>query len=574
MRFELSRINLQPRFLILAAILIVLASASAWVVFQRIAEGIIEQWGLRVVEIQVRYDSARLLQPLEREIALAKQFADSRVLKRWVLSDTDAELEVEALQEMESFRRNFQDNSFFVALADSGAYYHNNARDEFAGQELRYHLNPDSPDDAWFYQLVREGRDFHLNVNPDVELGVTKLWIDVLMRDGDQILGIVGTGLELEAFLRNIVDLAQPGITTLFVDHKGSIQLYRDQTYIDFASFVVKPEGQKSLVDRLFDTDADRARVHAMMEALSAGATDSSIVMSDFVTVGGKRHLAGIAYLPEIDWFEITLLDLEVLMPVNSLIPLALVFVVASLVSLLFFHLILRHLVLNPVAALEAAMMRLRSGDAGPLELPSGQGEIGRLIDHFESMADSVRSTTQELENKVRERTEALHHLARIDALTELINRRGMTELIRDEIERSRRSRFTFGVIWLDVDWFKEINDSLGHAGGDHALSEVARLLRASIRPYDQAARWGGDEFLIMLTPCDAETLRTLGERIRLEIESKAKRDGDKPITVSIGAYLAGPGDDIEGILQHADEALYAAKAAGRNTLRVATTEA
>lgn len=262
--------TLKPRFLLLTAALILVASAAAWLAFERIAAGIIEQWGVRLAETQVRYDTARLLQPLDREIALSRQLADSQVIRRWALNPTDKELETEALAEMESFRRNFQDRSYFVALLDSGAYYHNNAADEFSGQQLRYYLKPDKPADSWFYQIVAQGRDFHLNVNPDEELKVTKLWIDVLIRDGDRILGVAGTGLELDRFIRDIVRVKQPGITTLFADHNGAIQLYRDPRYIDFAS-IVKREGEKNTVFRMVDTEADRQHLQQAMLELEIG---------------------------------------------------------------------------------------------------------------------------------------------------------------------------------------------------------------------------------------------------------------------------------------------------------------
>ncbi|MFU8838318.1 MAG: GGDEF domain-containing protein, partial [Thiohalomonadaceae bacterium] len=180
--------SLKSRFLLLMAGLLLLATFASWLVFEAIAKRIIEEWGLRTAEIQVRYDSARLMQPLERELALARQMANSNVLRRWIAEPGDAQLEAEAFEEMESFRRNFRENNYFLALRHSGAYYHNNADNAFAEQPYRYTLNPARPADAWFFKLIEEGRDFHININPDEELGVTKLWIDVLMRDGEEIL--------------------------------------------------------------------------------------------------------------------------------------------------------------------------------------------------------------------------------------------------------------------------------------------------------------------------------------------------------------------------------------------------
>jgi len=565
---DAARMNLKTRFLLLAALLVLTASATAWTVFQRIAEGIIEQWGVRLAETQVRYDSAKLLQPVAREIALARQMADSQVLRRWAHRPNDPALYAEAKSEMESFRGNFQDKSYFVALLKSGAYFHNNARNEFADQPLRYHLKRDNPADAWFYTLIQEQRDFLLNVNPDVPLGVTKLWIDVLIRDGGQVLGVVGTGLELEDILRDVIDVSPAGISTLFVDHNGAIQLSRDRALIDYAS-VLKQAADKKVFDRLLDHAEDSSALRAMMVRLSANDTPPMTVLSQFVSVGGKRHLAGIAYLPELGWFEITLLDLDVLMPVSSLNVAALAFGAALLLTLAIVHLSLGRLVFHPISALEKAILQVRDGKPGPVALPAGKGEIGSLIKHFEAMADAVRSNRADLENRVRERTEALSRLARIDELTGLTNRRGMAELIAEQISRGGRQHTAFGIIWIDLDHFKEINDEQGHAAGDDALKAVAQLLRAQLRPYDGAARWGGDEFLVLLTPCDQTTLAALSERIRAEAERSLQLREGRRLTLSVGAHLAQPGESAEAVLLHADQALYRAKADGRNKVEL-----
>ncbi|MDI5920351.1 diguanylate cyclase [Halomonas sp. LR5S13] len=560
--------SLKTRFLLLAACLVLVASAAAWTVFHRITEGIIEHWGERVAAIQVQYDSGRLLQPLEREIALARQMADSIVLQRWARDPDDPALEAQAFAEMESFRRNFSDNSYFVALTKNGGYYHNNAANEFAQARQRYRLRPDRPSDAWFYRLIEEERDFHLNVNPDVELGVTKLWIDVLMRDGDgEILGVVGTGMELEAFLREIVDIQQPGITTLFVDYNGAIQLYRDRRLIDYASFV-KPEGQKRTLDLLVDLPRDAEALSDMMRELRDAPDQQPSVRTEFVTVEGKRHLAGLAFLPALGWFEVTLLDLDALMPLDGFTPVAVVFVLTLLVTLLVFHLALRRQLLAPIAALEAAMQRVKEGGMPPSELPRGRGEMGRLMHHFHSMGEAIQRHTRDLEERVRERTQELEAVAIRDVLTGLMNRRGMQQWLEEQILRASREGSHFGLIWLDLDRFKELNDGLGHAAGDQALIRVAEALRYGLRPYDRASRWGGDEFLVLLSPCDESTLTRVAERLRqavasIEVEGRA-------VTISVGACLAVPGEDLDSLLKRADEALYQAKAEGRNRARVA----
>ncbi|MEX2364955.1 MAG: diguanylate cyclase [Pseudohongiellaceae bacterium] len=554
--------SLKYRFILITASLIFVSTLIALLTFYRSATDIIDLWGQRIAEIQVRYDSARLSRPLEREIALAQQFASSSVMQRWSEKQNDPELTQQAELEMESYRQSFRDNNFFVAFVNNGAYYHNNAANEYQGELLRYTLDPDDPKDAWFYQLVETGRDFHLNVNPDPELGVTMLWIDVLIRNPEgKILGVVGAGLELERFLRDIVDIGQPGITSLFLDGTGAIQLYRDQNLIDFAS-LVKPEGQKNTLDLLLDTEADRQAVRQHMQTLRQPG--QSGVETVFVTRNGVRHLLGIAYLPSLDWFEVTLIDLQQLMPIEPFLPIIALVAILLMASLVVIYLLLNHWFLRPMQQLTSAMQDLRDGHYQPEKLPKGQGEVGRLIRFFGEMAQAIRRHTDELEDRVRERTQQLETLARIDPLTNLFNRRGLTDIINTGLDRARRSNTALGILWIDLDHFKALNDSQGHAVGDQALIEIADVLHENLRAYDQAARWGGDEFLIVMADCDANTLTQLGERIRLAVEEDMQEQG-WPITVSIGGYLTRPADSVDSLLNRADQAMYHAKQGGKN---------
>jgi diguanylate cyclase (GGDEF)-like protein len=561
-------LSLKTRLLGLAAALMIIASVASWLAYRELSDDIIERWGQQVAEIQVRYDSARLLQSLEREIGLARQMADSSTLVNWATSPEDKALQSDAIREMESFRSNFRDNSYFVALRDSRRYYYNNANNEFANDQFRYILDPDKPEDAWFFQLIEEGRNFHLNVNPDTELGVTKLWIDVLMRDEeDRIVGMVGTGLDLDAFLQDIVDIDQEGITTLFVDYNGAIQLYRDRNYIDFAS-IIKPEGQKSTVDLLFDNPEDKQKVLGMLQLLKNRGGATGAVESSFVTVDGRKHLAGVAFLPAIGWFEITLLDLEALLPRSYLWPLVAVFLTSLLVTLILFHLIIRSRILKPLVSLESAVEKVRGGSFALPYLEKPDNEIGRLASHFETMTDTLEHSTRELERKVAQRTDELNRLARIDALTGLKNRRGLDEALDEEIQRAKRQNTGFGLIWLDIDHFKAVNDELGHQTGDDILCRVALWLKAGVRPYDHPGRWGGDEFVVVLSPCDEDTLCQIAARIRETIERDSIRTGT-PVTVSVGGYLCQPGDNVDTILRQADQALYRVKQQGRNKVLI-----
>ncbi len=560
--------SLRVRIHLLTAILALLSAVASWFTLSELAEKIVEQWGMRYAEKQVLYDKMRTLQPILREVALSRRFAESPVMRAWVRSPEDGQLARAALAEMEKFRPEFSDRNYFFALRKSGRYYYNNAADEFAGNEWRYTLDTKKPADRWFYSLIEQDRTLHLNVSPDANLSVTKLWINVLVREGGQVLGVAGTGLDLSRFIREVVDTAQPGITSLFVDQFGSIQLYRDQSLIDFGS-ITRTDGRHKSLNLLIPDTADQGAIYGAMKELEM---DRGRVISRLVHIGGKRHLAGIAYLPEIGWYEITLLDLDVLLPLSSFSGMALVFGLTLVLALVLFNLVLSRWILNPLKALEKGMDELQQGRRLPdTLLPGGQDEIGRLMGHFKDMAQAVWAARSELEAKVRERTEALETLSKTDSLTHMLNRRGMAERIETEISRCAREGGRFGILCLDVDDFKQINDRHGHPVGDQALLEVANQIRALIRPYDCAARWGGDEFLVLLQGANEAILMALGERIRSAVADASIPDitgGAVHLSVSLGGTLSGGGEARESLLQNADIALYAAKAAGRNCLR------
>lgn len=559
--------KLQPRFHLLTIVIFVLFAIPSWLAVRALADAIMAQWAVRYAEKQVLYDKGRTLQPILREVALSRQLASAQPIRAWAKQPNAPRLREKAVAEMESFRGNFQDHSYFVALNTNGHYYFNNATNDYAGEEFRYVLDPRNKKDDWFYDLIRQQRDIHINVNPDPNLGVTKLWIDVLIRDGNEILGIAGTGLDLTHFIKEVVEEGTPGVTSLFVDHGGAIQIHRDQTLIDFDS-VGKKQSQQNTIALLFKEEADYKAVLAAMKELESLRQP---VATLFVQVHGRRHLAGITYLPEIDWHEITLLDLDVLLPFSQFTRILVVYTLTLLGTLVLFNLALRLYVLRPLRLLDEAMSAVEQGTDMPTQLEQlGKGEVASVLQRFSQMAKSVIVSRRDLEFKVQERTIALERLTKIDPLTELLNRRGMTERLDAEHMRSKREQRRIGLLWIDIDHFKNINDEEGHATGDLALTAISRIIEATIRPYDVAARWGGDEFLIMLYPADEEILRALAERLMNAAMTcnvvTGQRGNVIPLSISIGGHVANADEEIHSLLQNADKALYAAKAAGRGS--------
>ncbi len=158
------------------------------------------------------------------------------------------------------------------------------------------------------------------------------------------------------------------------------------------------------------------------------------------------------------------------------------------------------------------------------------------------------------------------------DPLTGVLNRRALLSQLEHEYDRAERTGVPFGLSMLDVDHFKAVNDTHGHTVGDAVLKEIVRRIREAIRPYDAVGRFGGEEFLIVLPGAGRSEIISISERIRKKICSTKIRLRSLAISVSASqGVIAWDGrTDIHGMIRLADEALYQAKAAGRNGVKTA----
>ncbi|HWA76707.1 MAG TPA: diguanylate cyclase [Polyangiaceae bacterium] len=162
--------------------------------------------------------------------------------------------------------------------------------------------------------------------------------------------------------------------------------------------------------------------------------------------------------------------------------------------------------------------------------------------------------------------------LAAVDPLTGLKNRRSFLELANIEVARSSRYGLPMSVLLLDVDHFKSINDSHGHAGGDQVLSAISASLRKQLRTPDLAARWGGEEFVIALPSTDCAGAQVVAERLRESVERLpiSYEKTSISVTISLGLAELRPGESLESVIDRADRAMYGAKVGGRNRVVVA----
>lgn len=227
--------------------------------------------------------------------------------------------------------------------------------------------------------------------------------------------------------------------------------------------------------------------------------------------------------------------------------------------------------------------LRLELGDRAPHSASyrlSHEGEyLGELIfrrkqrfaeDELAQLESLLASLLFPLRNALLYRT-ALQNALR-DPLTDTGNRIAMDQVLQREVDLARRNLQPLSLLMLDIDHFKLINDTHGHAQGDEVLKAVAQTLKNQLRNIDMVFRYGGEEFLVVLSNTCREAAALVGERLRYSILELQCLDAGHPITVSIslGCSSLLPGESSESLLRRADSALYIAKRDGRNRLTMA----
>jgi diguanylate cyclase (GGDEF)-like protein len=174
-----------------------------------------------------------------------------------------------------------------------------------------------------------------------------------------------------------------------------------------------------------------------------------------------------------------------------------------------------------------------------------------------------------DLQRELLAAQEQLAALANYDSLTEVWNRRVILERLEQELARTEREHTPLGLILLDIDHFKRINDTLGHSCGDEVLQQVAQRLSETLRQYDCIGRYGGEEFLIVVPNCNLQETFKLAERLRRAISDTPVASAGGPVAVSASfgatAILAEQHSDPKALIVAADRALYRAKGLGRN---------
>jgi len=358
-------------------------------------------------EQKVLYYNDKTSKIILRERNIVQYLAASPELIAWAMNENNAILKKQGIDLLEKHRPALRDHSYFIVIDKSKHYYFNDKDNTYAGKQLRYTLSPDISRDRWYYTSKKINRQCQINVNRDRKLDVTKVWINCLMHHGKDIVGIMGTGIDLTDFIHAAVQSNQPGVHNLYINQQGMIQAATEIKMIDFSSLTHHGTDISKSILNLFDRQQDRAAFSRFLEQANHSHQYMKTIMAN---IHGRPYVVSMEGIKAIGWINVTMVDLNKQHIEKYFLPFALLMGLAMALILILMIFLLNRLILKRIHRLDKNIRKVEAGDYSIHRDDAASDEIGRLTGSFFNMATAIRDYTTSLEKKVGERTADLEN--------------------------------------------------------------------------------------------------------------------------------------------------------------------
>ena len=332
-----------------------------------------------------------------------------------------------------------------------------------------------------------------------------------------------------------------------------------DQAGHVFLSSSAQPDQTATLDPKIFS---------ALRESISGSLVYDGLVYSRAIGLINAYEKLPVFILVERDYADVQVAWIKLRDRFLTLVVILIAMITA-------FALYMGHTIVAPLEKLIAAARSIVDGKLDVHLQIHQRDEIGHLAAMFNQMTDALRHKRAQImavNQDVRQKNQLLQKLSVTDGLTGLYNRSKLDTILVDQLARFKRNNRPFCLLMIDIDYFKHINDKFGHIMGDKILMTVSTVLLKSIRTIDYAARYGGDEFIIILTETDIDAATKTAERIRAQASVLCQAFDESPvkITLSIGIAQSQHNDmNPNDLIARADVALYQAKEAGRDQVQI-----
>lgn len=388
----------------LLAVVIVASGLLIWGGVDLLIQRLVYDATGRIISIESSNSLQKSVRTIENEIKIAQKMSELPSVIRWSENPNSSDLAEEAIERLNEFRSNFASGSYFVALKRNQAYYQNDKTGTYNGSEKQIEFDRADESAAWFFSLVDKEWDVNLNVDYDRVQNIYMLWINVPIRNGDEILGITGTGFELSGFIESNILSGIEGIDTIFLDSDGSINLSKSLESIVRGSAGLTASEKTLIYQYLTDTNDQNKLKNAFSEARES---PNQISITD-VSWNGTEHYFGIVYIPVLDWFQVTLVNNSKLIPISYFDSIALSVVIILLLTFAAISYGLNRLIVTPLEALANSAQSFKNDRTPFTSTDSRVFEVDHLGKALVEMTESLRRNEEVLETRVEERSREL----------------------------------------------------------------------------------------------------------------------------------------------------------------------
>ncbi len=367
----------------------------------------------------VQYHKEKTLGGINADLALARKMADSRILRQWVQNPADAA--APAMEELRSFLTLFSTHAAFVASKPAGTFYFIDEK-SLAGTAAAplkpaQSLTRDDKDDEWFFSTLEQKEPYNFNVDHNEKLNVTKLWMNVVMKDGGVPIGVVGTGIDISRFIEEFVKTGETGVNGMFITADGAIQGHADQSLIAL-NVPVSSAMATSTVWSLLPDATERQQLQSAMDNLREGARNSELLT---LTLQSRPYVAAIAYIPPLKWYTVALLDPSVGTGSGWLVPVMGIVVLALLLGGVLVFVGGNRSVVLPLRRIAEATHRIGEGDYS-VRLPDGRAdEIGEVASAFNRMVEALEESQRQVRSNTSAIAVALQHAESFEELSRIL---------------------------------------------------------------------------------------------------------------------------------------------------------
>ena len=344
----------------------------------------------------------KILAPMSRELALARRFAELSSLRSWFSQPDNKALKESALEDIRSFQSAFEDGAIFFASDKSLNYYYYDDQLPVDG-DPQYLLNPNVDANDWYFLTRQQTKPYNINVDLSEKLHKTKIWINVLVKEKGEFLGIAGTGFELGRFIEAFATSPQPGVQPFVINADTlKIEAHSDSGLVSVDGMGSTREDSITIMGLVEDAEP--------LQRAIAQAKEGTEVVTLRTRISGEPHVLSMRYMPDLNWLVATSVNLNEVRLLNTdlIMAVGIVFAVLLAVVLILFGFAVDRLVLQPLRQLQQSAKAISQGSY-EVRLPvKYDDEIGDLSRTFNTMAQQVASHTAELESRVKARTQEL----------------------------------------------------------------------------------------------------------------------------------------------------------------------